>query len=83
MRFHAGMPLQFWDDVVDTNIYLINRGHSSALDGGIQEEAQTCKKVNYSFLRNFGCEAFVHIDKENITKLEAKYNKLHLYWIRG
>ena len=34
-----------------------------------------CKKVNYSFLRTFGCEEFVHIDKENKTKLEDKSKK--------
>ena len=33
------------------------------------------KKVNYSFLKTFGCEAFVHINKENRTKLEAKSKK--------
>src|SRR5271168_5267429 len=33
------------------------------------------EKVNYSFLKPFGCEAFVHINKENRTKLEAKSNK--------
>ena len=49
MRLHAGLPLQFWADAVDTTIYLINRGPSSALDGGIPEEAWTGKKVNYSF----------------------------------
>ena len=42
------------------------------MDGVILNEAWTSKKVNYSFLRTFGCEAFVHIDKENRTKLEAK-----------
>ena len=42
------------------------------MDGGIPEEAWTCKKVNYLFMRTFGCKAFVHIDKENRTKLEAK-----------
>jgi hypothetical protein len=30
------------------------------------------KKVNYYFLKTFSCEAFVHVDKENRTKLEAK-----------
>jgi hypothetical protein len=45
------------------------------LDGGIPEEAWTGKKVNYSFLKTFGCEAFVHIDKENRTKLEEKSKK--------
>ena len=43
---HAGFPLQFWVDAIDTVVYLINRGHSSSLDGGIPEEAWTDKKVN-------------------------------------
>ena len=47
MRLHARFPLQFWVDVVDIVVYLINRGPSSSLDGGIPEEAWTCKKVNY------------------------------------
>ena len=75
VRLHEGFPLQFWADVVDIVIYLINRGPSSSLDGAIPEEAWTNKKVNYSFLINFGCEAFSHIRKENRTKLEAKSNK--------
>jgi hypothetical protein len=75
MRLHAGLPLQFWAEVVDTAVYLINRGPSSSLDGGIPEEAWTGKPVNYSFLKIFGCEAFSHIDKENRTKLEAKSRK--------
>ena len=65
MRLHAGLPLQFWAEAVDTAVYLINRGPSSSLDGGILEEAWIGKMVNYSFLKIFGCEAFSHIDKEN------------------
>ena len=42
------------------------------MDGRIPEEEWTGKKVNYSFLKTFGCEAFFHIDKENRTNLEAK-----------
>ena len=33
------------------------------------------KKVNYYFLNHFGCEAFVHINKENRTNLEEKSKK--------
>ena len=54
---------------------ILNKGPSSSLDGGIPQEAWIGKKVNYSFLRNFGCESFVHIDKENRTKLEGKSKK--------
>ena len=60
---------------MDTAIYLINRGPSSSLDGGIPEEAWIGKKVNYSFLKTFGYEAFIHIDKEKRKKLEEKSKK--------
>jgi hypothetical protein len=63
MRLHAGFPLQFREDIVDIVIYLIKKGPSRYLDGGIPEEAWTGKKVNYCFLKTFGCEAFSHIDK--------------------
>ena len=43
MRLHAWSPLQFWADDVITAVYLINRGPSSTLDGGIPEEAWTSK----------------------------------------
>jgi hypothetical protein len=75
MRLHAGFPLQFWEDAIDTVVYLIKKGPSISLDGRIPEEAWIGKKVNYSFLKTFGCEAFVHIDKENRIKLEAKSKK--------
>jgi len=68
MRLHAGLPLQFWADAIYTAIYLINREPSSSLDGGVLEEAWTGKKVNYSFLKFFGCEAFVHINKKKIEQ---------------
>ena len=48
MRLHAGLPLPFWADDVNTTVYLINRGPSSTLDiGGILEEAWTGKQVKY------------------------------------
>ena len=74
-RLHAGFPLQFKANAIDTAVYLINIGPSSSLYGRIPEVEWIEKKVNYSFLKTFGCEAFVHIDKENRTKLEAKSKK--------
>jgi hypothetical protein len=35
MRLHYGLPLQFWEDVVNIVVYLIHKGPSISLDGGI------------------------------------------------
>ena len=58
---------------------MINRGPSTPLGCGIPEEAWTGKKVSYSFLKTFACEASAHIDSENRTKLEAKSKKYVLF----
>ena len=63
MILHVGFPLQVWGDAIDTVVYLIKRWPSSILDGGIPEEAWTCKNVNYSFLITIACETFLNIDK--------------------
>ena len=75
MRLHAGLPLHMWVEVVNTTVYLINRGPSTPLGCGILEEAWIGKKVSYYFLKTFTCEAFAHIDSENRTKLKAKLKK--------
>ena len=72
MRLHDGLPLHFQVDDVNIVVYQINRGPSTPLDGGIPEETWIGKEVNCSFMKTFGCEAFVHVDKENRTKLDAK-----------
>ena len=38
-------------------------------------DRKTSKQVKYSFLRTFGFEAFVHINKDDRTNLEAKSKK--------
>ena len=48
---------------------------STPLGCGIPKEAWTTKKVSYSFLKTFSCEAFGHIDSKNRAKLEAKSKK--------
>ena len=56
MRLHARLPLHMWEKVVNTFLYLINRGPSTPLGYGIPKEAWTSKKVSYSFLKTFSCE---------------------------
>ena len=78
IRLHAGLPLSMQAKAINTIVYLINRGPSTPLGYGILEEAWTSKKVSYSFLKTFGCEAFAHVDSKNRTKLEAKSKKCML-----
>jgi hypothetical protein len=75
MRFHVGFPLNMSVEAINIVVYLINRGPSTPLGCGIPEEAWTGKKVSYSFLKTFSCEAFSHIDSKNRTKLEVKSKK--------
>ena len=77
MRLHAGLPLNMWAQAINTAIYLINRGPSTPLGCGIPEEAWTSKKVNYSFFRTFGCEAFAHIDLK--TEPSWKLSQRNVY----
>ena len=75
MLFNSGLEKNFWAEAVRTACYLINRSPTTALDGGILEEVWTGKNLNYSHLKIFRCEAFVHIPKENRTKLDDKSMK--------
>ena len=75
MLSNSGLEKNFWVEAVSTTCYLINRFPTIALDGGIPEEVRIGKNLNYSHLKIFGCEAFVHIPKENRTKLDDKSMK--------
>ncbi|KAL5795724.1 hypothetical protein ACOSQ2_000544 [Xanthoceras sorbifolium] len=75
MRLHAGLPKMLWAEAVNTAAYLINRGPSVPLDGGIPEEVWSGKEVNISHLRVFGCISYVHIDSAERSKLDGKSNK--------
>ena len=72
---NSDLEKNFWAEAVKTACYLINRSRTTTLDGGIPEEVWTRKNLNYSHLKIFGCEEFVHIPKENRTKLDDKSMK--------
>ncbi|GAA0159625.1 hypothetical protein LIER_16357 [Lithospermum erythrorhizon] len=72
MRLHSGLPHTFWADAINTAAFLVNRGPSVPLEFKIPEEVWSSKKVNLSFLRVFGCLAYVHVDANARSKLDAK-----------
>ena len=71
----AGLGQEFWAEPVDTACYLVNRSPSSALEDKTPQEVWTGKKPSLSHLRVFGCDAYVHVPKENRTKLDSKSEK--------
>ncbi|GKV14795.1 hypothetical protein SLEP1_g25613 [Rubroshorea leprosula] len=68
----ATLPKPFWGEAVNTTVYLINRSPSVPLNFEILEKAWTGKDVGYSHLRVFGCKAFMHVLKEQRSKLDDK-----------
>ena len=62
MRLHARLLKTFWDDVVSTAAYLINRGPSVPMEFRLPEEVWSGKEVKFSHLKVFGCVSYIHID---------------------
>jgi hypothetical protein len=71
----AGLGQEFWVEAVSTTCYLVNRSPSSALDDTNPHEVWSGKKPSLQHLRVFGCDAYVHVPKENRSKLDNKVEK--------
>ncbi|KAM1814362.1 hypothetical protein ACFX11_028034 [Malus domestica] len=68
----AKLSKQFWGEAVRTACYLINRSPSVPLGLDVSERVWTGNDVSYSHLKVFGCKAFVHVPKEQRSKLDYK-----------
>jgi hypothetical protein len=55
--------------------YLVNLSPSLALDDKIPHKVWNEKKPSLQHLRVFGCDAYVHVPKENRSKLDKKAEK--------
>lgn len=66
---------EFWVEVADTSCYLVNGSPSSMLDDKHPYEVWTRKKPYHTHLKIFGCDAYVHIPNENITKFYRKFER--------
>ena len=75
LRLNVELPKIFWAEAVDMACYIINRSPRVALDGKVAEEVWTGQEVDYSFMRIFGCPAYVHISGEDRSKLDPKSKK--------
>ena len=64
-----------------TACYLVNRSPSSTLDEKNRLKVWTGKKPSLTHLKLFGCESYVHVPKENKSKLDKKDESVYLLGI--
>ena len=72
MLSHSKLPKSFWGEAMRTSIDLINLSPPIPLKGDAPERVWTRKDVSYDHLRVFGCRAFIHIPKDERSKLDVK-----------
>jgi transposase InsO family protein len=71
----VGLGKELWAEAVGTTCYLLNRSPSSTLDDMNPQEVWTVKETSLTHLKVFGCDAYVHVPKENRSKLDKKAEK--------
>ncbi|KAJ4721959.1 Retrovirus-related Pol polyprotein from transposon TNT 1-94 [Melia azedarach] len=68
----AGLSKSFWGEALSTAAHVINLSPSIPLQLEVPERIWSGKEVCYDYLRVFGCRAFVHIPKDERSKLDVK-----------
>ncbi|UYV77601.1 hypothetical protein LAZ67_15001684 [Cordylochernes scorpioides] len=66
------MPLELWAEAVNTAVYLLNRCTTKVLGNSTPYEIWYKRKPSILHLKTFGCNAYVHIPKDNRKKLDRK-----------
>ena len=75
MLSNSGLPNEFWAEAVNTAAYLVNLSPSSAIDSKTPFEKWHGRMADYSKLRVFGCDAYVHTPDIQRNKLDPKAQK--------
>jgi hypothetical protein len=71
----VGLGKKLWVEAMGIACYLVNRSPSSVLDDKTPQEVWTGKEPSLTHLKVFGCDAYVHVPKENKSKLRKKDEK--------
>jgi hypothetical protein len=69
---------EFWVEAVGTTCYLVNRSPSSVLDNKTPQEVWTGKEPSLTHIKVFGYDAYVHVPKENLSKLDKNLKSVSL-----
>lgn len=73
---HArNLPLRLWAEAMNTAVYVYNRTPQLNKNGQIPYEIWTGKHAKLNHVRTFGCDAYVHVPKEQRRKWDIKSKK--------
>ncbi|PKI41916.1 hypothetical protein CRG98_037666 [Punica granatum] len=72
MLIMTKLPKPFWGEIVNTACYLINQSPYVPSEYDIPERVWTSKNASYSHLKIFGYKSFMHMPKEQRSKLDDK-----------
>ncbi|RDX99373.1 hypothetical protein CR513_17579, partial [Mucuna pruriens] len=72
MLSEARLPKHFWGEALYTVVHVINISPAIALNTEVPDNIWFDKDVKYDHLRVFGCKAFVHVPKDERSKLDMK-----------
>ena len=72
MLSEAKLPKHFWGKALYTAVHVINLSPFIALNSEAPNKIWFGKNVKYDHLRVFGCKAFMHVPKDERSKLDAK-----------
>ena len=70
-----GLPNHFWEEALNTDVYIFNRSYTKALKGKMVHEAYTSKKPFVSHFKIFGCDCYVHVLDKERNKVQVKSTK--------
>jgi hypothetical protein len=88
MLSHAKLPNSFWAEALNHAMYILNLSPLVPLIGDISLRVWSGKNVSYKKWKVFGCKAFVHIPRDERSKLDSKmkqciYLSSPRYWETG
>ena len=66
------LPRCFWGEALSTVVHVLNLTPCVPLGFEVPDRMWSGKEASYSHLRVFGCKAFVHIPKDERSKLDVK-----------
>lgn len=72
MLAHVAMPLPYWNEAFSSAMFLINKLPSQPIGNLSPYELIFHKKLDYMFLKTFGCLCFPNLKPYNKNKLQFK-----------